>query len=57
MKTKEERTTLNEEVETVNRKLAELTDEELTQVTGGDSHCGVYVGEGQMLHVPSQTEN
>ena len=36
MKTKEELKTLKEEVETVNRKLHELTDEELEQVTGGN---------------------
>ena len=35
MKTKEELNTLKEEVETVNKKLHELTEEELEQVTGG----------------------
>ena len=35
MKTKEELNALKEEVETVSRKLAELTEEELAQVTGG----------------------
>ena len=35
MKTKEELNELKEEVETVNEKLHELTDEELAQVTGG----------------------
>ena len=35
MKTKEELTALKEEVETVSRKLADLTIEELEQVTGG----------------------
>ena len=35
MKTKEELDTLKEEVETLNRKLHELTDEELAQVSGG----------------------
>ena len=35
MKTKEELNALKEEVETVNRKLHELTDEELAQVSGG----------------------
>ena len=35
MKTKEELTALKEEVETLNKKLAELTDEELAQVSGG----------------------
>ena len=36
MKTKEELNTLKEEVETLNKKLAELTEEELAQVSGGD---------------------
>ena len=35
MKTKEELNALKEEVETVNRKLHELTEEELAQVSGG----------------------
>ena len=35
MKTKEELNALKEEVETVSRKLAELTEEELEQVAGG----------------------
>ena len=35
MKTKEELTALKEEVETLNRKLHELTEEELAQVSGG----------------------
>ena len=34
-KSKEELDKLKEEVETVNKKLSELTDEELEQVTGG----------------------
>ena len=35
MKTKEELNALKEEVETLNEKLHELTDEELAQVSGG----------------------
>ena len=35
MKTKEELNALKEEVETLNEKLHELTDEELAQVAGG----------------------
>lgn len=35
MKTKEELSALKKEFETVRRKLAELTDEELKQVTSG----------------------
>ena len=40
-KTKEELNALKEEVETLNRKLHELTDEELAQVSGG-----AYVKDG-----------
>ena len=39
MKTKEELDALKEEVEAVNKKLAELSEEELEQVTGG---IGIY---------------
>ena len=35
MKTKEELNTLKEEAEALNKKLAELTEEELEQVNGG----------------------
>ena len=35
MKTKEELNALKEEVDTLNKKLAELTEEELAQVVGG----------------------
>ena len=35
MKTKEELNALKEEVETLNNKLKELTDDELKEVTGG----------------------
>ena len=35
MKTKEELNALKEEVETLNKKLHELSDEELAQVSGG----------------------
>ena len=37
MKTIEELSALKEEVETLNKKLAELSEEELKQVSGGDS--------------------
>ena len=37
MKTKEELNTLKAEVEALNKKLAELTGEELEQVVGGDA--------------------
>ena len=36
MKTKEELNALKEKVESVNEKLAELTPEEIAQVSGGD---------------------
>ena len=36
MKTKEELNALKQEVEALNRKLHELTEEELVQVTGGN---------------------
>ncbi len=45
MKTKEELNALKEEVETLNKKLAELTDEELAQVSGG------VVNLGGLLHL------
>ena len=48
MKTKEELNALKEEVETVSRKLHELTDEELVQVSGGVGFCR-YCGSG-LLH-------
>ena len=35
MKTKEELTALKEEVETLSKKLQELTEDELAQVSGG----------------------
>ena len=35
MKSKEELNALKEEVESLNKKLAELTDEELAEVSGG----------------------
>ena len=43
-KTKEELDTLKEEVEAVNEKLAELTDEEIAQVSGGVVHGVDYRG-------------
>ena len=36
MKTKEEMNALKEEVEPLNKKLSELTEEELAEVAGGD---------------------
>ena len=36
MKTKEELNVLKEDVETINKKLTELTEEELAQLSGGN---------------------
>ena len=59
MKTPEELNALKNKVETLNKKLAELTDEELEQVTGGasrgspvnelpdDGGCGGEIGSGK----------
>ena len=47
MKTKEELNTLKEEVEALNKKLHELTDEELAKVAGG----GVIYVNGQCLNM------
>ena len=46
-KTKEELDALKEEVEDVNEKLAELTPEELEQVSGGVFVAG-FIGSSQM---------
>ena len=43
MKTKEELCALKEEVEALNKKLAELTEEELAQVAGGVAGNGVIL--------------
>ena len=45
MKTKEELIALKEKVETLNKKLAELTEEELAQVTGGSFWPPIYVNK------------
>ncbi len=50
MKTKEELNALKEEVETLNKKLAELTEEELEQVSGGNiTVTNVPVGQTTVL--------
>lgn len=46
MKTKEELKALREEAEAVNKKLAELSEEELAQVSGGVDYPGVSYYEG-----------
>ena len=42
-KSKEELDALKEEVESVNEKLQELTDEEIAQVTGGFTITGARI--------------
>ena len=44
MKTEEELNALKEEIETLNKKLAELNEEELTQVCGGDANIDYTAG-------------
>ena len=56
MKTKEELNALKEEVETVSRKLHELTDEELKQVSGGISSGYIYVCSVNARHYQSETD-
>ena len=41
MKTKEELNALKSEIETLNKKLAELSEDELKQVSGGVSESGI----------------
>ena len=43
MKSKEELNALKEEIESVNEKLQELTEEELEQVTGGGTPIGLPI--------------
>ena len=45
MKTKEELESLKEEVETLSKKLVELTDDELSQVSGGAKIAQVQSNE------------
>ena len=51
MKTKEELNALKEEVETMNKKLAELSEEELEQVAGGGSESEIS-GSGLFIPTP-----
>ena len=61
MKTKEELNALKEEVEILNKKLAELTEEELKEITGGSNPYdhnvmlteAVPVGAGKIKNCPS----
>ena len=45
MKTKEELNALKEEVETLNKKLAELNEDELQQVSGGNYFNELTIGD------------
>ena len=47
MKTKEELNALKEEVETLNKKLHELTEEELAQVSGGKHERFIELPDGE----------
>ena len=49
MKSKEELNKLKEEVEAVNEKLAELTEEEIAQVSGGLVSSGLVSGGAHIL--------
>ena len=51
MKTKEELNALKEEVETLNKKLRELTEEELSQVTGGANEYLMLIDGKVTQHV------
>ena len=56
MKTKEELATLKDEVETLNKKLAELTEEELAQVCGGAYIQDIYDQVTYDLYYPGKYE-
>ena len=47
MKTKEELNALKNEVETLNKELAELSEDEMAQVTGGQSNDPLFIVDGQ----------
>ena len=54
MKTKEELNALKEEVEALNRKLAELTEDELEQVSGGAYIKDIYDQVTYDLYYPGK---
>ena len=56
MKSIEELNTLREEVKTLNKKLAELTDEELEQVAGGAYIKDIYDQVTYDLYYPGKNE-
>ena len=53
MKTKEELAAIQAEVEAVSKKLAELTDDELAQVAGGEEQGYSSCGKD---HIPSNRD-
>ena len=61
MKTKEELNELKEKVETLNKKLHELSEEELKQVTGGTDitleKASVRLGETGVVLCPTDTRS
>lgn len=52
MKTKEELDALKEEVEVLNKKLAELSEDELKMVSGGSEPEVFYVDSGDWIQGP-----
>ena len=57
MKTKEELNALKEEVEALNKKLAELTEEELAEVTGGQQYdINIYKNDIENNFTPNFNE-
>ena len=52
MKTQEELNAIKEDVETLNNKLNELTDEELAQVTGGSKKADIIsIATGMIIEI------
>ena len=56
MKTKEELKAIKEEVEALRRKLAELSDEELEQVSGGAYIKDIYDQVTYDIYYPGKNE-
>ena len=56
-KSKEELNKLKEEVETVNKKLQELTEEELEQVTGGSNISTMLEGKVPGVQITSDGQS
>ena len=52
MKTKEELNAIKNEVETMSRKLAQLNEEELSQVSGGVSPDDIFKMESSPVELP-----